>query len=346
MRYFWTKYFFIRIFYFLITIFFIGNLTTKFGDNERYTSATGYNFALDSTAIVDTVGYILSIFKLPVLQNLPIAICAFFIIKWAVDELQLRSKINNYLLLILLSLPSFCIWTSAIGKEIFGLFSSAVIGVLFINFFNGKFKIRFRDILAFAILLIFKKQYAPFIIQGLFFIWIYNKWKLNNITIFLLGFVCITLQIIFLLHIQETVDSLAMQMFDHFAGGNSTRDDIYLSNGDFFKHLPNSMFIAFWGPTIQEVKTSPVQLLAAIESLFIVISGIKFLIPFILKAFGNNPQYCLYFIVLIVTVGGILFVHTPFGVFNPGSAIRYRTNFIFLFLLIFLQFHIYFEKKS
>ncbi|MBO5760957.1 MAG: hypothetical protein J6S53_05370 [Lentisphaeria bacterium] len=348
MKYFWYYYFFIRSFYYLFTLFFVGDIT-QLGDNARYLAANKFRVVLTgdvSTSIVDSIGYLFSIFKFPVLQNFSFFLFSFLIIKWAVEELQLKNKINNLFLLLLLSTPSFCIWTSVLGKEVFGLFASAVIGVLFANFFVGDFKVSFRDMLAFVILLIFKKHYMPFIFEGLFLIWLYHKFKLNNAMTFMIGFVIIVSQLVLLYYIQETVDYFAMQMYEHFAGGNSTRDNIFVEEGDFFRYLPYSMFIAFWGPTVSEMKNSPLHFLTACESLLILFATIKLLTPFLLMSFTNCKKYCLYLMVLFITVGGILFIHAPFGVFNPGSAIRYRTNFIFLFLLLFMQFYIYFKDTS
>lgn len=42
---------------------------------------------------------------------------------------------------------------------------------------------------------------------------------------------------------------------------------------------------------------------------------------------------------------GILLVHYPFGVFNAGSATRYRTNYLFLFIILLMYLFSYYRKK-
>jgi len=86
--------------------------------------------------------------------------------------------------------------------------------------------------------------------------------------------------------------------------------------------------------------SKPAQLLAGLESLviiacFMVLSWRR--LQYNLHYFRFNPVvFISYFIVFI----GILFIHYPFGFLNPGSAIRYRSNFYPLFFLLFLHLYV------
>jgi hypothetical protein len=114
----------------------------------------------------------------------------------------------------------------------------------------------------------------------------------------------------------------------------STRENIFIRENDFFRYIPWGMFIAFFGPTLSEMAAKPFQAIAGIESIFIILLFLhlsKYIfIKFFLK-FRFSPIIIISYFVIFF---GICFIHYPFGVFNPGSAIRYRTNFIFIFFIL------------
>ncbi len=126
-------------------------------------------------------------------------------------------------------------------------------------------------------------------------------------------------------------------MYVHFDfDGSSTRDNLWLKDNDFFYEAPRGMFVAFFGPTVSEMMHTPTHLIAGIEScillMLFLILGSHFFYRLVYQYKLNVTLFFSYFIIIT----GIALLHYPFGIFNPGSAIRYRTNFLFLFILLFL----------
>jgi hypothetical protein len=237
----------------------------------------------------------------------------------------------------MISLPNFCIWTSVWSKEVFGLVFSAIMAVLIINFLNRNYKIKIIDILGLYICLLFKPQYVPFILQGIIYIYIAHK-LLNHkpVSQIILGIIILCFNIAFLYIIRDIVNKYAILMYRHFdlEQAQSSRDNIFLEENDFFRYIPWGMFIAFFGPTLNEMAEKPLQAIAGMESLFILLLFASLLqytfIRFLLK-FRILPMLTISYLIVFM---GICFIHYPFGVFNPGSAIRYRTNFIFIFIIL------------
>jgi len=348
---FWLFYFAIRFFYLLFTIFVYARLTTL-GDTHRYLDANipfSLRIFYDSNYFMDFfAGTTSSFFRgNMLLSNIPAMLISFFVTKWVIEKLSLRKYVNNILLMVMISLPNFVIWTSVWSKEVFGLVYSAIIAVLIINFLNGNYKIKIVHMLGLYLCLLFNPQYMPFILQGLIFIYVSRKFlKHNSVGQFWLAFVFLCINISFLFAIRDIVNMYAGRMHAHFdfyfAG--STRDNIFLEDYDFFRHLPWGMFIAFFGPTLAEMIENPLHAIAGIESLM------KILLFFYLSKYIYTRYVLKFRIPSLLPISyhiiffGILFIHYPFGVFNPGSAIRYRSRFIFLFIILLL--YLYGQKKN
>lgn len=341
---FWFYYFIIRIFYLFFAVFVFDQLT-GLGDTRRYITSTriiSMDMFTSSTYLMDAIGG--NIGKLfgrnMLLSNFPFMVLSFFAIKIVIEKLSLRKYINNTLILILLSFPNFCIWTSVCSKETFGLIFSAIISITIINFINGNCKIKIIDIIGLYLCLMFKAQYLPFIFQGLIFIFISNKFLKHKPGLqLILGCIILFIDILFVYLIRDLINYIANTFYIHFEEGRSTRENYFMKENDFFRYLPWGMYIAFFGPTIDEMISKPLQAIAGIESFFLILILLylakNIWINLFLK-FSILTKYTIsYFLIFI----GICFIHYPFGIFNPGSAIRYRTNFIFIFIILLLYLY-------
>jgi len=351
ISYFWTCYFFIRLAYLLFTVFVFARLTTL-GDTNRYVMANvpfSLRIFFDSSDFMDffagTISGLLG--RNMFLANFPAMLISFFTVRWAIEKLSMRKYVNNILLMIMISFPNFSIWTSVWSKEVFGLVFTAIIAVLIIKFLNGNYKIKILDIVGLYLCFLFNPQFLPFIFQGLVFIYIARTFLKNKpVSQLQLGIVFLCINILFLYLIRDIVNMYAFQMHIHFvhATAGSTRDNIFLEENDFFRHLPWGMFIAFFGPTFDEMLENPLHAIAGIESVFKIILFLylsKYIyIRFLLKLRFSSFFPLSYLIVFI----GICFMHYPFGVFNPGAAIRYRSRFIFLFIVLLL--YLYAHKQN
>lgn len=348
---FWVAYFCIRIFYLFFDVFVYGKLSTL-GDTSRYLSGgidfqNGVRSLINSTSIMDMLGSIVNRISLgnELIANLPFTLLSFYCIYWSITTTEISKYINKSAIFLLISLPNFCIWTSILSKESVGLVFSAIFSVLFINFLNKKFKLRFRDYFAAYLCLVFKPQYFPFIFGSLFFIYLCSKLRTPEAKGLLSIF--ITFLVIAILWIaQPLIDTLALQMYAHFDfAGASTRPNIFVNEGDFIHYAPYGMLQSFVGPTFSEMISSPLNFIAGIEGWSIVLMFIWLASRSIIRMvkFGKLSPVPLYSISF--TVFGILFVHYPFGIFNAGSAIRYRTNFLFLFIILFSYLYAYYKPS-
>lgn len=350
---FWFTYFLIRLFYLLFTILIYGKFTIL-GDTGRYLGA-GINFSpsifYNSTALMDCVGGLTGTLLggSNVISNFPSMLISFFSVKWVVEKLEFRKCINKNLLLILISFPNFCIWTSVFSKEMVGLVFSSILGVLLVNYLKGDYKIRKRDFFAFYLCLIFKPQYFPFILQGLVCVYWMQKYCKRAISQFLFGAFVIIMNLFVLYLISDIVNQYAEMIPIHFTsydGGSNRNENIWIHENDFFIKAPIGMFTAFFGPTLNEMLSKPTHLIAGIESTFMLILFIylcwKTISHFYYTSRFNATIIPTYFIIF----SGICLLHYPFGIFNPGSAIRYRTNFIFLFIILLMYLYARYKKQA
>jgi len=344
---FWLCYFFIRIFYLLFTVLVFARLTTHLGDTGRYLLGNvpfSLRIFYDSTYLMDYFGGIIgrTFRRNMLLSNFPATLISFFTVKWVVEKLSLRKHVNHILLMVMISFPNFSIWTSIWSKETFGLVFSSIIAVLIINFLNGKYRIKIIDIFGLYLCLLFNPQYIPFILQGLVFIYIARN-LMNNKPAgqLMLGVFFLCVNVLFLYAIRDIVNMYAEVMHRYFAtyGAGSTRPNIFLEENDFFRYLPWGMFIAFFGPTLDEMMQNPLHAVAGLESLFKIVLFFylsKYIFIRLLLKSRISPIIPLSYGMFIT---GILFMHYPFGVFNPGSAIRYRSRFVFLFVVLLLYLY-------
>lgn len=327
-----------RFIIYVFTIFVYARLTSL-GDTDRYLhGAISPQFMINSTAMMDSFGGILGRLTMHnmFLANIPFMILSYIVIKWAVEKTGIRKKMPSILLLIMLGLPNFCIWTTVYSKEFVGLVISAIFGVLFYRYFKGDFKLKLVDYLAIYLCLLFKPQYLPFICQGLLYIYVSKKWLRTSYSRTALAILVLFIDICFVISITPLINQLASMMYIHFGGyeGNSTRPNIFIEDGDFFRHLPRGMMIAFLGPTFGEMMRSPLMMIAGLEGMFMITLFVWLSAKVLKRLFNFGRVSPIPFFAILITTIGLLFIHYPFGIFNPGSAIRYRTNFVFLFIML------------
>jgi hypothetical protein len=249
-------------------------------------------------------------------------------------------------LLILLSFPSFGIWTSIASKEAFGVFFLGIILGFFIDFIKGNPNKQYL-LLAFCVYLcvIFKPQYLIGVSALFTFVFVSRKFALRGFgkTVILILFFVFSFLALYLF--RNEINELSFIIPRHFSldAGSTRENTIWVNDFDVFRNAPYGMFIAFFGPTLSEALSKPTHLLVFIESAFIVGVFLCALLKLLLISF-NTGRLNVFFVGVFLTASlWILFVHYPFGALNPGSAIRYRENF-YAFLVILFYF-CYIEVK-
>lgn len=344
----WFSYFVIKFFYMLFALFVYSKLTTL-GDTNRYLRGDEAFYSTlwrDSTVLMDTLAYSFSLFLGPVLANIPFLVLSIIGVYYPISRLKL-TKNQLILLLALLSLPSFGVWTSIASKEAVGVFYLGIILGFFIDFIKANPNKQYF-LLAFCIYLcvIFKPQYLAGISALFIFVFVSRKFALRGFgktVILTLFFVFSFLALYFF---RNEINELSFIIPLHFSldAGSTRENTIWVNDFDVFRNAPYGMFIAFFGPTASEALSKLTHLLVFIESALIVGVFLCALLKLLLISFNTGRLNVFFIGVFLTATLWILFVHYPFGVLNPGSAIRYRENF-YAFLVILFYF-CYIEVKQ
>ena len=339
----WVIYFLIKVFYLLFAILVFSKITTL-GDTLDYLNASlsiTPSIIYNSTDLMNFSGAVFkTIFRIDVLACIPLMLLSFYGVYYAIDRLNLYRY--SVLLVFLLSLPNFGVWTSIHSKEAVGCFFSGVMSVMLVKTLKGSYKLKFIDYFAMYLCLIFKPQYLIFILQALVYLKIVNKVKDKQVVAVVLGLIVVLLNIFVIYYFRDLIDELAKGMSVHFNysdpdAGQSTRSEApWMVPFGFFHAAPYGLFISFFGPTLNEMLSKPTHLLSGIESVLILGMFIVMVIPrlkYIFFTYRINPKVFFTYTIIII---GILFVHYPFGFLNPGSAVRYRENFYLLFVIMII----------
>lgn len=334
--------------FFLFFAEFVYSKLTRLGDTPRYLSAQvdfGLRSLTSSTHMMESTGEIFGIFPFP-LYHVPMCLLSWFGLRFLYMRLSGYGMINTYLerliFFLCFSIPSVGVWSSIHSKESVGVFfCSVVAGVLLdlVQFskreptlFNSR--TIFVLIVALYLMFIFKPQYCIGVLTFSVYI-LFSRYIKSSSTFFLLH-LGLLFQLVLLYYFQPLVDMYALQMYSHFdtSIAKSTRSNIFLLEWDFYKNITWGMWIAFLGPTLSESYQSITNFMAFLEGCILTV----FLLFVILSPLRSVYILRLNVRVLAVILGLIiwlLFVHYPFGIFNPGSAIRYRTNFIPFIVMAF-----------
>ena len=344
---FWLTYFIVRVIYLFVAVF-VYSKFTQLGDTNRYLNS-GVFFSsgmfIDSTAMMDVLGSISrSIFRIDILANFPFMLLSFFSIRYAVNSLGFKK--HKYLLMFLLIMPSFCIWTSVCSKETIAVFYCSILAVYIIKLLkHGKLKPKFIEVLAFYLCGLFKIGYLIFILQAIIFIFLVRVLRLKKLNIIVLSVLFLSVNILIVYLFRDEIDLFSQGMAIYFEAdtAQSTRvNNIWVNTYDVFKNAPYAMYISFIGPTINEMMANPMHLLTGLESYTILISFMYLISPMVVYLITCGKIDIMFVTYGLIIFMGILFIHAFYGALNPGSAVRYRENFYLLFvILLFNQFNNY-----
>jgi len=348
----WFSFFLLKLFYMFFAIFVYAKLTTL-GDTSRWMkgdlSHSLSQILTNSTKMMDFLGGISSALLGPVLGNFPFMLLSFYGIYYSVSRLKL-TRYQLFWILVLLSFPSFGVWSSIAGKEAMGVFYMGVICGYLIDVLNKtRAKPKLIELVAFYLLMVFKPQYSIAVSSVLIYIFLSRKLNLKAYgKLFLLVLHIIIAAVGFYIF-RDIINELSFMMPAHFSldAGSTRENTIWVNDYDVFYNAPYGMFIAFWGPTFGEVLQKPVLLLAFIESMVIFLIFIYFVFEIILHFITTAKINILVISLVSIVIFWLLFVHYPFGVLNPGSALRYRENFYgFLVVFLFYLYVRYFSRSK
>jgi len=354
----WLSYFFVKVFYMLFAIFIYQKLINPnrpIGDSALYlglwSGDNAGNFDLifqDSTIMLEFIGSISFKILGPVFAHFPFMLLAFYGIYYSVSKLQLSNK-QLLWILFLLSFPTFGVYSSVIGKEAVSVFYMGIIGGYLIDILNKKrFKPKLIELFSFYLLYFFTPHFAPAI--GIIFIFIFTS-KIfylkgyGKLILLLLHFI---LTVLLFYIFSDVINKMSFDVIKHFrlSAGSTRENTIFVNENDIFWNAPYGMLLSFWGPTFSEILQKPIQSIAFIESLIIFSFFVFFIWKFLKKTLKTYKLNIFVFALTLIVLFWILFANYPTGVFNPGSALRYRERFYaFLVVFLFYFYSKYIKKK-
>ena len=302
---------------------------TSLGDSERYQAAvfTILNSDVNSfsflstnrvigTLLVETIGAVF--FLLSDGNQFAINI-GFQTIGFVGIVILLRSvegKTRVWLAVLLL-LPSFNVWSSVAGKEAIVVFALGIVCALIIDLYRGRARFRWIYIPAFFLIFLLKDHYLPALVFMIVGTIIAKRVRQRTFLVLVGGTLSLTPLFVF----RQKIDELAFDMIPNFLGLGSSREAFWVEQYDVFWKAPGGMFQNFFGPTLAETSLGVLQLFSFVESTVII--GI--LLVFGLRHLPRLPAYMVF--MSGFTIFWVLFTAYPFGIMNPGSAIRYRTGY-------------------
>ncbi|MCT7511881.1 MULTISPECIES: hypothetical protein [Aliarcobacter] len=345
----WFIYFLIKLFYMFFAVFIYAKLTIL-GDTSRWMSGNLSHsleqILTNSSMMMDFLGGISSAIFGSVLGHLPFMLLALYGVFYSVSRIQLSNK-QLFYILVLLSLPSFGVWSSIAGKEAIGVFYMGIMCGYLIDILNKtRSKPKPIEFLAFYLLLLFKPQYSIAIGSIFLFIFISRKLHLKGYGKLFLFIFHVSLAGVLFYVFRDIINELSFMLPAHFSldAGSTRENTIWINDYDVIYNAPYGMFIGFWGPTVSEIFEKPIQSFVFVENLIIFAFCIFFIWKFFCKTLKTSKLDIFAFSLVFIVLFWLLFVHYPFGVLNPGSAVRYRENF-YGFIVVFL-FYLYISYFS
>ncbi len=244
-------------------------------------------------------------------------------------------------LAVLLMLPSLSMWTAIASKEAIIVGCVCVICGHVARVYLGK-KTHLWLVIPVAILLyVYKAQYFAGIAYLVVATEICVRVRKKAFTALLLGLGALVVLYAFRDKIDELAIAVQWASFAHSSDNvgfsRSTRQTMFfVDQYDVFLKAPLGIFVAFVGPKLGEIRTSPLHLFSLFESLVL----ISTLVFYVIVGFSRVPLYRV--IIGVWTFFLIAFANYPFGVQNPGAAIRYRSGWL---VFVFLVFVVLFQEK-
>jgi hypothetical protein len=312
----------------IASVFAVGVIVrlTTLGDSHAYATLEleqwieKSGFGLNSNVI--TFLYGLAIRKL-FFANEFIVSMAYQVISFVGIVMLLMSLEPKFRLRIvpLFFFPSFTVWTSIAGKETFVVFFVCLILKAVTDFaYRGRFS--FVQVgIAFVGIVVFKPQFLPgtMYLFGLILIVAPFRIKASLVA----GAFMVTVSILFAL--RPFLEIFGPELFlAHFMGDNArtNRPPFWTEEGDLFAKAAEGMWLAFVGPTLEEIKISVVHLFSYVESMIL----LTIFLAHLLRDLPRIPLFC--FLLGLGTIFWTLAPNYGAGVMNPGTAVRYRSDWI------------------
>lgn len=258
----------------------------------------------------------------------------------AIFYYALKSKNNSWLLLILL-FPSALTWTSIVGKEAIYFGCVGIFLILWIDLIKEKLSYRHLSFIIPLGLCALLRPHYTISLLWLALSALIIKSNIVNKRLLTLVFIIFIVGIIYLL-----IPELAKRGYggiDQTARASRNLSLNIHTLEAFKSKMSIGIVFGIIGPLPSELVRRPEFIPFFIEGIVVLIA--PFAIGFILFKKTREINNHVYFSNLIYGVVPaiiiLVLIHAPFGILNPGSAIRWRVNFELIFymapLLLFLE---------
>mgnify|MGYP001499409492 CR=1 FL=1 len=327
------------------------------------------------TYIIQLIASISNSLTSPIISHYLFSITSILGILWYIKY----NKVTWHILFILL-LPTSMIWTSIIGKEaIYYLFFSIML-ICWNFYLNNLWKKSYLYFLIPACLLcLILRPHYTFPIFWLFWVvFIIKNFKNFKPVLFCSLFLALT-SCLYIIFFGGYIDNyLSTNLFDlrwraftaidfnakasrfFELGFGNFQNDVNIVAGkvvfasdeayELISQKMNSFFITGFfygiiGPFVEETTKRPEFLPFLIEGIVILSIPFMFLIYLKYKKINNkNIFYLNYIYGVLPAIILVMIIHSLFGIFNPGTAIRWRINFELIFY--FAPYLIYLNLKE
>lgn len=317
---------------------------TTLGDSSKYQQSELIERNLDiaalatnvigirsfSTVVTEQIGSVFSrlFFGNTILINIGFQTIAFVGIVAFLASLRARHRL---LAAAILLLPSFTLWSSIASKEAIVVFAVGLIGAHIVKQFRRQRRSFLLLMFSLLIVAIFKNHYLPAILFLTVGIAVARHIK----QIDALAFMALTMTFVPLYFLKDVVATQALNVLPHFLSvraigmrARRTREAFWETPSDVYTKAAEGIALSFFGPTPGEATIGYFQMAAFAESTLLV--GV--LVIVILTRLPRVPIFSLF--LCMGALFWILFANYPFGVMNPGGAVRYRTGYELIVVLI------------
>jgi len=270
-----------------------------------------------------------------IISSLFVAYCIYYTFR------DLYYLINRYILWIAIMLPHFLVWSGVTTKE---LLSVALFSVFIRQVFNiiQKDKISKKLLFISGVLGVFIRPhygiaYLYLLVTTVLIMYTYNgKIKryskgviftiYGSLFLFVVGALYFTSELWegILLEVMNT----SRNYFVHYSGSSTRYNLEWDSVNDFISFLPNGIFLSLVGPSLSESFSRPLFFIALFEGLIFI--GLLFYLysTLFLRSLKSNFFLLVFLYSFVPSVILLLLAHYPLGVFNPGTALRYKQALI------------------
>jgi hypothetical protein len=344
-------YLFYRLAIMVVTVALVSQFTTL-GDSRIYLEAgmhdtfaiAGWKAVLDNTLLPKVL--VFSVRKVLLgsafLTHLFFSLLAFYGVKKLVEAVDTADETRFRIFIFLLFFPSFNIWSSIAGKEAIIVFSIGILASRIVRFFQGeKFRFDFLALLALYLVMVIKIQYAVAVVQLVLYVILIRRLKIRGTMEVLLILAIVAINIAALYIARDYIDEYSRMLIYYFrAQARSTRESPFVHPYDFFRLLPYGMFISLWGPRVDEIGISILHMFTFFESLLMFILLAFFLKKTVYLLLIRMKLHFRRLFLLLNTMFWLLLAQYTQGILNPGSAVRYRTNFYLLMIALLYSLYI------